>query len=61
MFVLVQYSDNSMMDRTVITYNSNPNVLNGIANTWREYDKKEGVENKFYRIEYTNRNEVSLD
>jgi hypothetical protein len=50
-----------MMDRIVITYSSNPNVLNGIANIWREYDKKEGVENKFYRIEYTNRNEVSLD
>lgn len=52
MFVLVQYSDNSMKDRMVITYNSNPNILNGIANIWKEYDKKEGVENKIYKIEY---------
>ena len=51
MFVLVQYSNNDMTDRMIITYNTNTKILQGIMNIWREYDKKEGIENVFYRIE----------
>ena len=61
MFVLVQYSNNDMMDRMIITYNNNTEILRDIMDIWREYDKKEGIENVFYRIEYADKFRVSLN